>query len=109
MKSNCGVNREIDLHLKVCVCMCVISPAKSGCFLVTWRKMMFVCFSGSVLVYMIDNTTGSMQLSHKLELSPKHYPGKRRARTHTVPAGACFVMVASFLTILLSLSFFIFN
>uniref|UniRef100_A0A3B4XBR6 Protein RIC1 homolog n=1 Tax=Seriola lalandi dorsalis TaxID=1841481 RepID=A0A3B4XBR6_SERLL len=29
---------------------------------------------GSVLVYMIDTTTGSMQLSHKLELTPKHYP-----------------------------------
>lgn len=24
---------------------------------------------------MIDTTTGSMQLSHKLELTPKHYPG----------------------------------
>ncbi|CAB1352090.1 unnamed protein product, partial [Coregonus sp. 'balchen'] len=30
--------------------------------------------TGSVLVYSIDTTTGSMQLSHKLELSPKHYP-----------------------------------
>uniref|UniRef100_A0A3Q3MCF4 Protein RIC1 homolog n=1 Tax=Mastacembelus armatus TaxID=205130 RepID=A0A3Q3MCF4_9TELE len=27
-----------------------------------------------LLVYMIDTTTGSMQLSHKLELTPKHYP-----------------------------------
>lgn len=36
----------------------------------------FVCYcSGSVLVYMIDTTTGSLQLSHKLELTPKHYPG----------------------------------
>ncbi|KAF5894660.1 RAB6A-GEF complex partner protein 1 isoform X2, partial [Clarias magur] len=34
----------------------------------------FCAMFGSVLVYMIDNTTGSMQLSHKLELSPKHYP-----------------------------------
>lgn len=42
------------------------------------------CFhcSGSVLVYMIDTTTGSMQLSHKLELTPKHYPGI----THTLPS-----------------------
>lgn len=27
---------------------------------------------------MIDTTTGSMQLSHKLELTPKHYPGMSR-------------------------------
>ncbi|XP_007230663.3 guanine nucleotide exchange factor subunit RIC1 [Astyanax mexicanus] len=39
-----------------------------------YRLMAFGCASGSVLVYMIDNTTGSMQLSHKLELTPKHYP-----------------------------------
>ncbi|XP_075900914.1 guanine nucleotide exchange factor subunit RIC1 [Nelusetta ayraudi] len=39
-----------------------------------YRLMAFGCASGSVLVYMIDTTTGSMQLSHKLELSPKHYP-----------------------------------
>lgn len=32
-------------------------------------------YSGSVLVYVIDTTTGSMQLSHRLELTPKHYPG----------------------------------
>lgn len=38
----------------------------------------FVFCSGSVLVYMIDSSTGSMQLSHKLELSPKHYPGETR-------------------------------
>ncbi|XP_066502732.1 guanine nucleotide exchange factor subunit RIC1 isoform X1 [Hoplias malabaricus] len=39
-----------------------------------YRLMAFGCASGTVLVYMIDNTTGSMQLSHKLELTPKHYP-----------------------------------
>uniref|UniRef100_A0AAR2J5Z7 Protein RIC1 homolog n=1 Tax=Pygocentrus nattereri TaxID=42514 RepID=A0AAR2J5Z7_PYGNA len=39
-----------------------------------YRLMAFGCASGSVLVYMIDSTTGSMQLSHKLELTPKHYP-----------------------------------
>ncbi|KAK2888274.1 guanine nucleotide exchange factor subunit RIC1 isoform X1 [Channa argus] len=39
-----------------------------------YRLMAFGCVSGSVLVYMIDTTTGSMQLSHKLELTPKHYP-----------------------------------
>lgn len=39
-----------------------------------YRLMAFGCASGSVLVYMIDSSTGSMQLSHKLELSPKHYP-----------------------------------
>ncbi|XP_007568814.1 guanine nucleotide exchange factor subunit RIC1 isoform X2 [Poecilia formosa] len=39
-----------------------------------YRLMTFGCASGSVLVYMIDTTTGSMQLSHKLELTPKHYP-----------------------------------
>ncbi|XP_028318992.1 guanine nucleotide exchange factor subunit RIC1 isoform X2 [Gouania willdenowi] len=39
-----------------------------------YRLMAFGCASGSVLVYMIDTTTGSMQLSHRLELTPKHYP-----------------------------------
>ncbi|XP_016894342.1 guanine nucleotide exchange factor subunit RIC1 isoform X2 [Cynoglossus semilaevis] len=39
-----------------------------------YRLMAFGCASGSVLVYMIDTTTGSMQLSHKLELTPIHYP-----------------------------------
>uniref|UniRef100_A0A9J7YS73 Protein RIC1 homolog n=1 Tax=Cyprinus carpio carpio TaxID=630221 RepID=A0A9J7YS73_CYPCA len=39
-----------------------------------YRLMAFGCASGSVLVYMIDSSTGSMQLSHKLELTPKHYP-----------------------------------
>ncbi|XP_064164307.1 guanine nucleotide exchange factor subunit RIC1 isoform X2 [Anguilla rostrata] len=39
-----------------------------------YRLMAFGCTSGSVLVYMIDTTTGSMQLSHRLELTPKHYP-----------------------------------
>ncbi|XP_029301292.1 LOW QUALITY PROTEIN: guanine nucleotide exchange factor subunit RIC1 [Cottoperca gobio] len=39
-----------------------------------YRLMAFGCASGSVLVYMIDTPTGSMQLSHKLELTPKHYP-----------------------------------
>lgn len=35
---------------------------------------------------MIDTTTGSMQLSHKLELTPKHYPGI----AHNVSA-LCFI------------------
>ncbi|XP_077593853.1 guanine nucleotide exchange factor subunit RIC1 [Stigmatopora nigra] len=39
-----------------------------------YRLMAFGCASGSVLVYIIDTGTGSMQLSHKLELTPKHYP-----------------------------------
>uniref|UniRef100_A0A672J5A0 Protein RIC1 homolog n=1 Tax=Salarias fasciatus TaxID=181472 RepID=A0A672J5A0_SALFA len=39
-----------------------------------YRLMAFGCASGAVLVYMIDTATGSMQLSHKLELTPKHYP-----------------------------------
>ncbi|XP_072309177.1 guanine nucleotide exchange factor subunit RIC1 [Eucyclogobius newberryi] len=39
-----------------------------------YRLMAFGCSSGSVLVYTIDTTTGVMQLSHKLELTPKHYP-----------------------------------
>ncbi|XP_034047532.1 RAB6A-GEF complex partner protein 1 isoform X2 [Thalassophryne amazonica] len=39
-----------------------------------YRLMAFGCASGVVLVYMIDTTTGSMQVSHKLELTPKHYP-----------------------------------
>uniref|UniRef100_A0AAZ3QN58 Protein RIC1 homolog n=1 Tax=Oncorhynchus tshawytscha TaxID=74940 RepID=A0AAZ3QN58_ONCTS len=39
-----------------------------------YRLVTFGCASGSVLVYSIDTTTGSMQLSHKLELTPKHYP-----------------------------------
>jgi len=32
--------------------------------------------SGSVQVYTIDTTTGAMQFSHKLELTPKQYPGE---------------------------------
>ncbi|XP_029108602.1 guanine nucleotide exchange factor subunit RIC1 isoform X2 [Scleropages formosus] len=39
-----------------------------------YRLMAFGCASGLVLVYTIDNATGSMQLSHRLELTPKHYP-----------------------------------
>ncbi|KAG5834574.1 hypothetical protein ANANG_G00262920 [Anguilla anguilla] len=39
-----------------------------------YRLMAFTRYVGSVLVYMIDTTTGSMQLSHRLELTPKHYP-----------------------------------
>ncbi|XP_018415809.1 PREDICTED: RAB6A-GEF complex partner protein 1 isoform X1 [Nanorana parkeri] len=39
-----------------------------------YRLMAFGCASGTVLVYTIDNTTGAMQLSHKLELTPKQYP-----------------------------------
>ncbi|CAL1569341.1 unnamed protein product [Knipowitschia caucasica] len=39
-----------------------------------YRLMAFGCASGSVLVYTIDTTTGFMQLSHRLELTPKHYP-----------------------------------
>ncbi|XP_038625417.1 guanine nucleotide exchange factor subunit RIC1 isoform X2 [Tachyglossus aculeatus] len=39
-----------------------------------YRLMAFGCASGSVQVYTIDNTTGVMQLSHKLELTPKQYP-----------------------------------
>lgn len=36
----------------------------------------FVFHSGSVQVYTIDNTTGAMLLSHKLELTAKQYPGE---------------------------------
>ncbi|XP_030049655.1 guanine nucleotide exchange factor subunit RIC1 isoform X3 [Microcaecilia unicolor] len=39
-----------------------------------YRLMAFGCANGAVQVYTIDNTTGSMQLSHKLELTPKQYP-----------------------------------
>ncbi|XP_066474467.1 guanine nucleotide exchange factor subunit RIC1 isoform X1 [Tiliqua scincoides] len=39
-----------------------------------YRLMAFGCANGSVQVYTIDNTTGAMQLSHKLELTPKQYP-----------------------------------
>nr|XP_004653235.2 guanine nucleotide exchange factor subunit RIC1 isoform X1 [Jaculus jaculus] len=39
-----------------------------------YRLMAFGCASGSVQVYTIDNTTGAMLLSHKLELTPKQYP-----------------------------------
>ncbi|XP_078252066.1 guanine nucleotide exchange factor subunit RIC1 isoform X1 [Rhinoraja longicauda] len=39
-----------------------------------YKLMAFGCTNGSVLVYTMDTTTGSMQLSHKLELTPKHYP-----------------------------------
>ncbi|XP_062905256.1 guanine nucleotide exchange factor subunit RIC1 isoform X2 [Mobula hypostoma] len=39
-----------------------------------YKLMAFGCANGSVLVYSMDTTTGSMQLSHKFELTPKHYP-----------------------------------
>ncbi|XP_032941101.1 guanine nucleotide exchange factor subunit RIC1 isoform X3 [Catharus ustulatus] len=39
-----------------------------------YRLMAFGCASGSVQVYTIDTTTGAMQFSHKLELTPKQYP-----------------------------------
>uniref|UniRef100_A0A803TEM0 Guanine nucleotide exchange factor subunit RIC1 n=1 Tax=Anolis carolinensis TaxID=28377 RepID=A0A803TEM0_ANOCA len=39
-----------------------------------YRLMAFGCANGSVQVYTIDNTSGAMQLSHKLELTPKQYP-----------------------------------
>lgn len=39
-------------------------------------KGFFVFRSGSVQVYTIDNTTGAMLLSHKLELTAKQYPGE---------------------------------
>uniref|UniRef100_A0A8C0GF04 Protein RIC1 homolog n=1 Tax=Chelonoidis abingdonii TaxID=106734 RepID=A0A8C0GF04_CHEAB len=38
------------------------------------HKMCVISSSGSVQVYTIDNSTGAMQLSHKLELTPKQYP-----------------------------------
>ncbi|XP_062455612.1 guanine nucleotide exchange factor subunit RIC1 isoform X2 [Rhea pennata] len=39
-----------------------------------YRLMAFGCTNGSVQVYTIDVTTGAMQFSHKLELTPKQYP-----------------------------------
>ncbi|PNJ81584.1 RIC1 isoform 4, partial [Pongo abelii] len=39
-----------------------------------YRLMAFGCVSGSVQVYTIDNSTGAMLLSHKLELTAKQYP-----------------------------------
>uniref|UniRef100_UPI00398E6DA7 guanine nucleotide exchange factor subunit RIC1 isoform X2 n=1 Tax=Pristiophorus japonicus TaxID=55135 RepID=UPI00398E6DA7 len=39
-----------------------------------YKLMAFGCGNGSVLVYTMDTTTGAMQLSHRLELTPKHYP-----------------------------------
>ncbi|XP_033029321.1 RAB6A-GEF complex partner protein 1 isoform X2 [Lacerta agilis] len=39
-----------------------------------YRLMAFGCTNGSVQVYTIDHSTGAMQLSHKLELTPKQYP-----------------------------------
>ncbi|XP_006004695.1 guanine nucleotide exchange factor subunit RIC1 [Latimeria chalumnae] len=39
-----------------------------------YRLMAFGCASGSVLVYTIDTSTGALQVSHRLELTPKHYP-----------------------------------
>ncbi|NXA53086.1 RIC1 protein, partial [Nothocercus julius] len=39
-----------------------------------YRLMAFGCANGSVQVYTIDVTTGAMQFSHKLELTPKQYP-----------------------------------
>ena len=56
-----------DSHL---IEVAVFDSVRNACLIC----VLFHC-SGSVLVYMIDTTTGSMQLSHKLELTPKHYPG----------------------------------
>ncbi|XP_058513300.1 guanine nucleotide exchange factor subunit RIC1 isoform X2 [Ochotona princeps] len=39
-----------------------------------YRLMAFGCASGSVQVYTVDNTSGAMLLSHKLELTAKQYP-----------------------------------
>ncbi|NXP33243.1 RIC1 protein, partial [Leiothrix lutea] len=39
-----------------------------------YRLMAFGCANGSVQVFTIDTTTGAMQFSHKLELTPKQYP-----------------------------------
>lgn len=39
-------------------------------------KVSLIFHSGSVQVYTIDNTTGAMLLSHKLELTAKQYPGE---------------------------------
>ncbi|NWS45077.1 RIC1 protein, partial [Probosciger aterrimus] len=39
-----------------------------------YRLMAFGCANGSVQVYTVDTTTGTMQFSHKLELTPKQYP-----------------------------------
>ncbi|XP_061223860.1 guanine nucleotide exchange factor subunit RIC1 isoform X3 [Neopsephotus bourkii] len=39
-----------------------------------YRLMAFGCANGSVQVYTVDTTTGAMQFSHKLELTPKQYP-----------------------------------
>ncbi|XP_068781522.1 guanine nucleotide exchange factor subunit RIC1 isoform X2 [Struthio camelus] len=39
-----------------------------------YRLMAFGCANGSVQVYTMDITTGVMQFSHKLELTPKQYP-----------------------------------
>lgn len=38
---------------------------------------------------MIDTTTGSMQLSHKLELTPKHYPGINHILPPTLSLRIC--------------------
>ena len=63
----------------------------------TWL-LKCICFhsSGSVLVYMIDTTTGSMQLSHKLELTPKHYPGITHMLT-SLSSSHCVISLHKFL------------
>ena len=46
------------------------------CICLFTLKVLSDFHSGSVQVYTIDNTTGAMQLSHKLELTAKQYPGE---------------------------------
>ena len=65
------LKRLSTLYLSLCSHM-------TGPFCLDWSLFTkSVCFhSGSVQVYTIDNTTGAMLLSHKLELTAKQYPGE---------------------------------
>lgn len=98
--SNNDLDRVFELEVHACVyvqstrgvawrCSSKLQPQATGSEAAYWPVVCSCCItaqlllpdatcfhhSGSVLVYTIDTATGSMQLSHKLELTPKHYPG----------------------------------
>ena len=52
-------------------------------------SIVFAVFSGESLVYGFDDLTGGLQLSHRLVLSSKDYPGIPHESQLTCLAGLC--------------------
>ena len=53
-------------------------------------SIFFAFFSGESLVYGFDDLTGGLQLSHRLVLSSKDYPGILHESQLTCLPGLCF-------------------